>query len=267
MKIKWTGLAIMSFYLKTLLTFRANITIQILLLGAKVLFAYILWSAIYDQNGKIGGFSFENMMLYYVLVTGIIGIDSAKEMGYKISDEIQRGVFSKYMILPISPSKYFLYEAMGKNLLHGVIVVLSSILWIVLFKIPFQVNENWIELGIASWFVILGLVFLTLFHYMFALFAFLIQDTTTFFMIRDNILGFLLGGVIPFVLLPDQLTQLLKCLPFYYIAYYPALIAGNLVEPNCWFGSLIMLIWISILWFLVNWMYQTFRIKYEGVGL
>ena len=267
MKGMKTGVAIMSFYLKTLLTFRANIIIQIVLLGAKVLFAYILWSAIYDQNDKIGGFSFDHMMLYYVLVTGIIGMDSAKEMGYKIADEIQRGVFSKYMILPISPSKYFLYDAMGKNLLHGVIVVISSTLWIVLFKIPFQINTSWSELGIAIWFILLGLIFLTLFHYMFSLFAFLIQDTTTFFMIRDNMLGFLLGGIIPFVLLPDPFMQLLTYMPFYYIAYYPALIVGNLVDANYGLGSFIMLLWIGVLWFLVNWMYHTFRVKYEGVGL
>ena len=70
---------------KSCIIWRFDILANLLLTVTKIMFAYILWKAVFGENDVIGGFTFYSMFTYYVTGAFLSGADMSK----KISTEIE----------------------------------------------------------------------------------------------------------------------------------------------------------------------------------
>jgi ABC-2 type transport system permease protein len=120
--------------------------------------------------------------------------------------------------------------------------------------------------------IILGLVFMTSYHYFIGLLTFKFQDVGFFLHVQGNLIAFFTGTLIPLSLLPDAVVGILRFLPFYYVTYMPAMIlTGNsgAAPPGAdgVQGLAILGLWTAGMLLISQITYQRLRVRYDGVGI
>lgn len=142
--------------------------------------AYFLWKAIFEYRGvrSIEGYTFQAMMLYYILVPTISHIIQAQVMHF-ISTEIYEGSLTRYLIYPISFLSYKLIAHYAFSLIAVVqfccVLGLYSLMDLFVL-LPFVVNGLFLHYLIGVLFVLpvfwthsqrgLGFVFFTISRFM-----------------------------------------------------------------------------------------------------
>jgi len=89
---KYLEIAKISF--KTQITWRFDVIMNVLFTVSKMLFAYILWGAIFSKNETVAGFTFPMMLSYYILSSFLSQIEMSGGVSSEIGDHIKGGTFS-----------------------------------------------------------------------------------------------------------------------------------------------------------------------------
>ncbi|WP_254211160.1 ABC-2 family transporter protein, partial [Clostridioides difficile] len=84
---------------KVQLIWRFDVVVNMVFTIVKILFAYILWKAIFGENKIVSGFTFNSMLSYYIISSFLAGIDMSKSTSEEICNRVKLGTFSKYMII------------------------------------------------------------------------------------------------------------------------------------------------------------------------
>ena len=111
-------LEIASVHFRTQLIWRADTVFHILFTVTRIIFAFILWGAIFEGKEIISGFSFDSMLSYYIISSFLAQIELSGGISDEISVRIRNGTFSKYMVLPMNMEGYFLAMEAGVGSLH-----------------------------------------------------------------------------------------------------------------------------------------------------
>ena len=88
-------LEIASVHFRTQLIWRADTVFHILFTVTRIIFAFILWSAIFEGKEIISGFSFDSMLSYYIISSFLAQIELSGGISDEISVRIRNGTFSK----------------------------------------------------------------------------------------------------------------------------------------------------------------------------
>lgn len=108
---KYTETALI--YFKAQLIWRADTVFNMLFTVTKIIFAYVLWGAIFEGKDMIAGFTFHSMLSYYIISSFLSQIEMSGGISREISARIRNGTFSKYMVIPVNIEKYFLAMETG----------------------------------------------------------------------------------------------------------------------------------------------------------
>lgn len=108
---KYTETALI--YFKAQLIWRADTVFNMLFTVTKIIFAYVLWDAIFEGKEMIAGFTFHSMLSYYIISSFLSQIEMSGGISREISSRIRTGTFSKYMVIPVNIEKYFLAMETG----------------------------------------------------------------------------------------------------------------------------------------------------------
>lgn len=108
---KYTETALI--YFKAQLIWRADTVFNMLFTVTKIIFAYVLWGAIFEGKDMIAGFTFHSMLSYYIISSFLSQIEMSGGISREISSRIRNGTFSKYMVIPVNIEKYFLARKRG----------------------------------------------------------------------------------------------------------------------------------------------------------
>lgn len=190
--------------------------------------ALIFWSAAYQTQNSFAGFSYSQMLLYYLGIMFINNVINTQPQ-YYLSEEIRNGDFSNYLVKPINltlfkfasnnswrlvrllfflPLIFLVAKAFGLDFFNWYFslgkIVLVAISLILAFSINFFLK---LALGLTTiWF----------------------EEATWLFFAFDIISGFLGGEYIPLDFLPAGLIAINNFLPFKYMLYFPlSLVLGN----------------------------------------
>lgn len=88
-----------------------------------------------------------------------------------------------------------------------------------------------------------------------------------FQMIKDNLVLFLTGGLIPLSLLPAGLGLAMRFLPFYHVTYLPTMLLMGRNTSELGLGFIVLAVW-NLAFLLINRAtYQRLRTLYDGVGI
>ena len=205
-----------------------------------------LWFSVFkaSQNGMnsiINGFSFKEMIVYTVLINILTFAVFVNETFGQISDEIKDGTIAISFIRPISYRGRFVAQNLGMVTTNFLILALPSLILslIVFVKIGFLSYSSYKVL-----FQSLIFFFLTTF------FAILINDTISYIMgimcfyttqafglnqMREILVSFLAGALIPISFFPGKFKDIVNFLPFAGLAQNPILILQgktNLLESS-----------------------------------
>ena len=252
---------------KSQLAYRFDILLNIILSISKILLAYMLWSAVFEEHDVVAGFTLNTMISYYIITGFITQLDQATGTGWKIAEEIRTGSFSKYIIKPMNIFGYFTAHTAGVSLFFLSFNLLAAVLWVFVFNIEFVVTSSITAILSAIGMSLLGLVFMMQLNYFIGILTFKVLDITIFMLIKDNITEFVKGSLIPLTLLSPGIIGVMKVFPFYYVSYLPTMLLLGRNGDEVLQGLIILICWIVLFKFINSFTYNRLRHKYDGVGI
>ena len=252
---------------KAQIVYRFSTIVSMIFTISKIVLAYILWSAIFGNRDVVAGFTFNAMITYYIMTSFLSQLDQSGGFGRQIADEIRTGTFSKYMVRPVNIFGTFTFQAIGVSAFLLSFNLIAALLWTFLFRIDFVFAANLTSVFYAVVILGAGLLFMMQLNYFIGILAFKFVDVWVFMMIKDNLLHFATGALIPLSLLPASIVGVMRFFPFYYSAYVPAMLLLGKYDGGVAFALIVLLCWNLAFWMLNKYSYKRLRTLYDGVGI
>jgi ABC-2 type transport system permease protein len=260
-------LEIMKITFKAQLAWRFDIAVNVVFTIAKILFAFILWRGIFDQRSMIAGFTFDSMLSYYIINSFLSQLDMSDKVSEELSSRIRGGTFSKFMVIPVNIQGYFLAQTAGASVFYLIFNLIAAVVWIFIFGIRFTFTGSpWLILA-AVVFVLLGLIFMIQLNYFLGLLTLKYQDIFLFLMIKNNLVAFIAGTLVPLALLPELVLQVMRYFPFYYTSYLPSMLLIGRNGDEIGYGLITLTAWVMIFIVINKIAYERLRVRYDGVGI
>ena len=210
--------------LQSNLVYRWNFGVRIIFWSFHLIVVYILWGAAFSGNPSIGGFTFVQTLTYFVVIFVLQFFIGAFNEDYQISEDIRNGLINQFLLKPINYFAYRLSVFAAARVVSGAFGLLA-----LLVALPFF--RSYLELPHEAWRYVLAVPAMALtaiiqfsIAYFFGLLAFWfleIQGFVIMSMAIENLLG---GEIFPLDLIPHTAFNIVRFLPFFYQAYFPAAI-------------------------------------------
>lgn len=246
--------------------YRSNIYLNFLFGCVPLVFSVLLWKAIYGTNTDvIGGYSYRQMITYYVIVFLLSHIINVRDNTVKMSEMIQNGNIHNYMLKPIGffSLNFKLYQA--EKLVYFLNIFVPYAAFCLLIRQYIFVNMNCIPFFILS--VCLAFILKYIICSILGLLTTWIEEISGLLDFWDNIENFLSGGLLPLSILPASLYRVVSFLPFKYFLFVPIDIYMGKMQGSEIIGALaIQAAWIVILGLLLHIIKLKAYRKYSGYG-
>lgn len=254
-------------YMKTQLAWRADVIFNMIFTVTKILFAYLLWSIIFENKNMVGGFSFYGILSYHIINSFLSQIEMSAGISNEIRDRIRNGTFSKYMVIPVGIEKYFFAMEFGIVLFYLTFDFAAAVIWIAVFQIKFIFTTDVQILFCAIVITVLGMVFMIQLNYFLGLLTLKYQGIGTFLMIKDNLVALITGSIVPLALFPETVVNIMRLLPFYYVSYLPSMLLIGMCKEEALTGILIIALWCLLMQLGIHFVWEKYIRKYDGVGI
>lgn len=253
--------------IKSLLIYKADVIGTALMSFFKVFIAIILWSAVYQFQTTLVGYTLPMLITYYIIIDFLQKIDQSQEFASQIAEEIRKGEFSKYIVKPMNPLFYFITVSISKSFYRFFIgfAMLLIILVGVQKYVVAPASMEAVLWGIL--FFLLGSFFLILFNYFITILSFYFIEVSSLFVLKSILLSFLVGELIPLSFLPNAIVEVFRFFPFYYVLYYPVelYLSGDMSHLST--ALIVSLSWNIGFFILIQIVYQKIIKNYAGVGI
>ncbi|MBQ7504897.1 MAG: ABC-2 family transporter protein [Ruminococcus sp.] len=215
---------------------------------------YFLWHAVFTSGGAktFMGFS-EHDMVVYIFISFLTGIVSYSDGAFAVGEEIRDGSIAMRMIKPIRFEFAFLFQELGERTMTAMIVFVPLMAGVEIYK--FAATG---VLGFNIWYFLVYLLSLTLsylinfyFNVCYGYSAFVLKYLWGSNLLKDCIVGFLSGGVVPLAFMPAGLGFVLNLLPFASLTYIPVMIYLGMYDvPTILLSLGLQVFWLAFFIFL-----------------
>lgn len=246
-------------YRFTVLAYRVGEVFEVLIL-------VLMWSAIYGDQQTIRGFTRQEM-LTYVLIGNLFSVVVRNWSHQVVSNQIHDGTLSTFLTQPINYFHYFVFRELGRHSLPTALSVGSQLMVIAFFYKIIIINP-----GFLMWLVIVAMLVLAFITELFISFligtiAFWTEETDGLHATIERLKRFFSGGYFPLNLLPSAVLQTSFFLPFAYSVYIPTQIyLGKIDIATGVYGLLTQVMWIVVLYCIIQLVWRAGLKRYEGVG-
>lgn len=252
---------------KAQMAYRFDVAMTAVVTISKVLFAYILWGAVFGRNETVAGFTLQSMLSYYIISSFLGQIEMSDGVSGEVGYRIRGGTFSKYMVIPVNTRGYFIAQTFGAMAFYFVFILLAAVIWVFVFGIKFTITGSAAVTGAAVVMIVLGLLFMIQLNYFLGILAFKFQDIGIFLMIKGSLVSFITGSLIPLALLPQGLVSVMRFFPFYYVTYLPSMLLIGKNANEAMTGIIVLAAWLLAFTLLDKFAYDKLRVVYDGVGI
>ena len=231
--------------------------------------AYYLWDAIYtDAREEIGGYTFEGMVLYYVLIILVAKLVRGSTYTNEIATDIYEGSLSRYIVYPTSYFGFKYAQHLGNVVPALIQLVLFGALYLLFLKLPADARITPLSAGMAAVSVLVAnLLFYAITAPLQAV-AFWADNVWSLVVMMRFISNLLGGAMVPLSLFPAWSRQLLDALPFRYLYDFPVNTLLGKVAPGEWlFGLAVSLVWLGIIVAATRLVWRRGMLSYTGVGI
>lgn len=263
--------SVLSIETRKLMSYRADFWLNaVVSFFVQMAVAYYLWLAIFEATGQreIGGFTFDGMVVYYVLAILLGNVVRGQERRVALSRDIYEGSLTRYLIYPSSYFGFKYGEHLGALLPATVQLVLFGSLAALVIDPPGGIELTLQGAAMAAVSVMLANLLFFLLLYPIQGIAFW-ADNVWSLIVMARFGSELLGGfMLPLTLFPPAAQRLLELLPFEYLFYFPVMVASGRVAPEAWLrGGAVALAWCAILGLVGRRVWRRGYLTYTGVGI
>lgn len=240
--------------LKTQMSYRGAFYLFILISTFSSFISYFLWMAIYGSTDKVmlGGLTRNEMVVYIfmVYVTRSIVCISISDW---VSEDVVKGTVAMNLIKPMDYRLSLISRALGCSVYN--FFVPSVFIWIGLeiYKVNvlgMPVTGVWnVVLYIIS--CIMSFLIFVLFDFCVGMIAFFTNYIFGLLMVKEALLKFLTGALIPLSFFPEGVRRVFDFLPFSSMVYTPVMIyLGKYSMAELEFVLARQAIWMVLLYLL-----------------
>lgn len=237
---------------------------------AGFLIPYFLWQSIFESQRveRIGGFTFDAMVLYYVVVVLLGKVVRGKDMGLGISREIYEGTLTRYLIYPTQVVVFKYAQQLGEMLPQLLQLALFAGFFGLVLNLPEDLHITPMSVALAAVSVMLA----NLIYYFLSLavmgVAFWADNVWSLAVLLRFVSAFFGGAMVPIDLFPQQFQQALAGLPFMYFFYFPVqTLLGHVTFTEWLTGTGICLAWGVVFAGVAHWVWKRGELRYTGVGI
>jgi ABC-2 type transport system permease protein len=272
-----TSWIILRISLEERLVYRGDFALSTLMRFLPIVTQIFLWGAVFSAmqassgaasgSSTIVGYSFNDMIAYYLLTMIARSFSSMPGLASGIARDIRDGNIKKFLIQPIDMLGYLLLYRTAHKLVYYVIAFAPFALVFFLCRGYFS---GWPDAAtLSAFFASLVMSFLLGFFLEAALgmigFWFLEVSSMLFVYMLFNF--FFSGHMFPIDMLPGAWGELVKLLPFQYLAYFPsAVFLGKIQGPELMWGLIIEFAWIVFFLFACRILFYYGTKRYSGFG-
>lgn len=215
---------------------------------------YFIWKAVFLSSGKADfmGFSMENMTTY-LFVTYITLFLTGTDSAYAVGEEIREGSIIMRMIKQIQLDFSLLFFELGNKAIVMSFVFLPVIVGVEIYRY-IATQSLAFHLGyFIAYLCSIMLSYLLSFYLnlAFGYLAFFLMNLWGFNILKESILRFLSGAIIPIAFMPYWAQGILKVLPFSSLSYTPTMIyMGKYSGMNLVLGIGMQVFWVFVFYMI-----------------
>lgn len=181
---------------------------------------YFIWSAVYGENGTLGGMGLEQTIRYFG-VSALIGYLTMDFADWNLQMLVRTGKFLTFTLRPMHHRFFALSQKIGHRILGFFFEFLPCFL---IFMFLFRIDMIPTNIGLTA--ISVALAFLMNFYVNYCI------GMTAFYFVQANgirvvyqLLGNIFSGaLIPLSFFPAVLQKIMMLLPFQYTNYIPAMV-------------------------------------------
>ncbi|MBP2098937.1 ABC transporter permease [Enterococcus rivorum] len=215
------------------------------LMGAFV--TYFIWLAIFNSSSSsyLNGFSFQEMTVY-IFLSFYTGIITRTNVSSQIGSEVKDGSISMRLLKPISFTATYLFEEMGKKLIEVYILAIPIFGGIILYQL-FQSENILFRITNLAIYILSSFISYLINFYLsvcFGFTSFIFKNIWGLILMKNSIVNFMSGALIPLGFFPKIIADVLQVLPFASLLYLPVMISLNKYT----LGKTIILLLLQLFW-------------------
>jgi len=246
------------------LQYRFSVVIYILGYSMYISVLLYLWTAIYQDGGKIGNYELPELLTYYLLQLAVNTVIFSY-VSWEIIDHIKDGLFSNFLTKPIHPFRYWLTVDLSGKILEILFITLAiGLMALVVAKHFFFPPHliDWLHFFIACF---LAIILAFELDFCIGMIAFWLIQVKVFKYMLQTVIFFFAGALLPIDIFPETLHRIAEALPFQYLVFFPVSIyLGKVADP--WPSFLGMIGWIVVLYILAHVLLSRGIKRYVAVG-
>ena len=268
----WTILRIA---LEERLVYRGDFALGTLMRFLPIVTQIFLWWAIFDTIGSgtrdsatIVGFSFSNMVAYYLLSMVSRAFSSMPGLASGIAQQIRNGEIKKYLVQPIDMLGFLLLNRVAHKMAYYSVALLP-------FAFIFFLCRGYFEDGWPEWDRLVCCIVVLLLSFPLGFFlesslgliGFWFLEVSSLLFIYMLFSFFLSGHMFPLDMLPQPWRAIVDMLPFKYLAYYPAAVfLGKVPRDELLVGLGIEVAWVLFFFGTARLAFRLGVRRYSGYG-
>lgn len=258
------------------MVYRADFFLSTVLRFLPMLTTILLWSAVYkgaeDSEGgrtdvRLGGYDLHQMIAYLLLVHISRMFSSMPGLAHGIARDIRDGNLKKYLLQPIEMIPYLVSYRVAHKTAY---IAMSSLPYALLFflcrdyfTLP---SDPWTYVAYVTS-LLLAFLIGFFFEASIGMIGFWFLEVTSFLYVINTVSFFVSGHMFPLDLLPSPFDDILKNLPFQYLAYFPATVFMEKVTgADLVYGLVMEAVWALAFLLLAVVLYRRGLRQYSAYG-
>jgi len=193
------------------LQYRAALVLSAVSAALACALQVFLWHAVYANAEHLPGIGLPSLTTY-VVVAQLLGLLHANKVDDVVSGEVYRGDIAISLLRPVS----YAATCMATHLPAAVVTaVLAGVPVLCVFSLLTTMRvPTLLDLALFSVATLIGMLLAFELNFLVGLAAFMTTNTWGIRMIKNAGVAFLAGQVVPLDLLPEQVRQALRMMPF-----------------------------------------------------
>lgn len=243
------------------MTYRFNFICHLI---GQILYCFIMffvWRAVFTSSGEntFMGFSMTDMVVF-LFITFLTQYLTASDGAFALGEEIRDGSVAMRMIKPVSFDLAFLFQELGNKIIMISLIFLPLVLGVEIYRfavtgqVMFQIGSFLIYM--VS--VVIAYLVSFYFNVCYGFLAFFLKNLWGSNILKESIVGFLSGAVIPIAFMPPVVQGVLQLLPFASLSYTPVMIYMGRYSPAqiCFYVG-VQVFWLFAMWGISKLIWRT----------
>lgn len=212
---------------------------------------YFVWKAVFlsSESETFMGFTMEDMVVY-LFITFLTGYLTYSDGAFAVGEEIVDGSIAARMIRPCSFEMCFLFQELGNRLISVSMIFVPMVAGVEIYRYitcgELRFNIVYFLLYIVS--LLIAYMISFYFNVCYGFMAFFFKNLWGTTLIKETLVSFLSGAVVPLAFLPSGLAAVLNFLPFASLSYTPVMIyMGMYTYPQIAMRLGLQLFWMVIM--------------------